>query len=64
MIRLLDPDGLLIELIASSLTEASNRGQTAPLPQSMRFAVFTAYPPRWKVTRELHGYLPKASATV
>ena len=30
----------------------------------MRFTVFTACLPRWKVTRELHGYSPTSSAIV
>ena len=65
VIRLLDPDGLMIELIAISvLTEKLTCGRRATFPQSMRSAAFTVSPRPWKVTRELRGYSPIASAIV
>ena len=64
VIRLLDPDGLLIELIASSSHGKLTHGRTARSQPSMRFAVFTVSAPRWKATRELRGYSPRASAIV
>ena len=58
MIRLVDPDGLLVELIACQTCrlQTSSRGRTAPFLHNMRFAVFIACPLHWKVTRELRDY--------
>ena len=64
VIRLIDPDGLLIELIASSSHGQVDRGRTAPFRPSMRFTASTVSPPRWKVTKELRGYSPRASVIV
>ena len=59
VIRLVDPDGLMIELIAEAAgvrPQISSRGRTVPFRPSMRSTAFTVSPPRWKVTRELRGY--------
>ena len=63
VIRLVDPDGLMIELIGVAVLRKNRSVARQPRSgKNMRFAVFTVCPPHWKVTRELHDYLLTASA--
>src|SRR5947199_2600493 len=64
VIRFTDPDGLLLELIASDSLRRLSRGRIAPFRQNTRFADSTVYLPRWKATKGPRDYSPTVSAIV